>query len=202
MAVSPKRRLILASRSPRRQQLLREAGYLFEVIPPDEEAECGFCSGESPPQYAARLAYQKAANVAQRIEAGLILACDTIVSCDGRILGKPQDEDDARRILCLLRGKEHSVFTGVCLWDYPQFDPDIQVAETRLVMETLTDEEIEDYLRSGLWEGKAGAFGYQDRLGWLRIIEGSESNVVGLPIELLQQMIARIEQSRPTEMRD
>jgi len=76
------------------------------------------------------------------------------------------------------------------------------VAETRLVMETLTDEEIEDYLRSGLWEGKAGAFGYQDRLGWLRIIEGSESNVVGLPIELLQQMIARIEQSRPTEMRD
>jgi len=202
MAVSLKRRIILASRSPRRQQLLREAGYSFEVIPPDEEAECGFCSGESPPQYAARLAYQKAANVAQRIKTGLILACDTIVSCDGRILGKPQDEDDARGILHLLRGKEHSVFTGVCLWDYPHFDPNIQVAETRLVMETLSDEEIEDYLRSGLWEGKAGAFGYQDRLGWLRIIEGSESNVVGLPIELLQQMIAGIEQSRPTEMRD
>lgn len=202
MTKSLKRRIILASRSPRRQQLLREAGYPFEVIPPDEEAECGFCSGESPPQYAARLAHQKAANVAQRIEAGLILACDTIVSCDGRILGKPQDEDDARRILHLLRGKEHSVFTGVCLWDYPQSDPKIQVAETRLGMKTLSDEEIEEYLLSGLWEGKAGAFGYQDRLGWLKIIEGSESNVVGLPMELLQRMMVQIEQSRPTEISD
>lgn len=197
MTTSLKRTIILASRSPRRQQLLQEAGYSFRVVPPDEEAECGYCSGESPPQYAARLAYQKAANVAQRIESGLILACDTVVSCDGQILGKPQDEDDARRILSFLRGKEHSVFTGVCLWDYPHSDPIIQVAETRLVMESLSDEEIEEYLLSGLWEGKAGAFGYQDRLGWLRIIEGSESNVVGLPIELLEQMIERIEQSPP-----
>jgi len=189
MSVPSKPPIILASRSPRRRQLLQEAGYSFVVVPPDEHAECGICSGESPSQFAARLAYQKAANVASKIREGLILACDTVVSCDGTILGKPLNEDDARRILCFLRGKEHSVLTGVCLWDYPNSGPNVQVDETRLVMAHLTDEEIEEYLASGLWEGKAGAFGYQDRLGWLYIIEGSESNVVGLPMELLDRMI-------------
>ncbi|MGQ9503981.1 MAG: Maf family protein [Thermogutta sp.] len=189
MAVPAKPKIILASRSPRRQHLLQEAGYSFEVVPPAEGAECGFCSGESPPQYAARLAYQKAADVARRIQTGLILACDTVVSCNGRIVGKPRDENDARSILYFLRGKEHSVFTAVCLWDYPRCAPNIQVAETKLVMENLSDAEIEEYISSRLWEGKAGAFGYQDRLGWLRILEGSESNVVGLPIELLERML-------------
>jgi len=194
-----KRTIILASQSPRRRQLLEEAGYSFVVIPPDDLAECGICSGESPPQFAARLAYQKAANVASRIREGLILACDTVVSCDGQILGKPRDEDDARKMLHLLRGREHSVFTGVCLWDYPHSSPKIQVAETRLVMAELTDEEIEEYLASGLWEGKAGAFGYQDRLGWLRIIEGTESNVVGLPLECLERMLREYQQPRATD---
>jgi len=175
---------------------LQQAGYSFVVVPPDERAECGICSGESPSQFAARLAYQKAANVASKIKEGLILACDTVVSCDGNILGKPRDEDDARRILHLLRGKQHSVLTGVCVWDYPNSAPRVQVAETRLVMSHLTDEEIEEYLASGLWEGKAGAFGYQDRLGWLHIIEGSESNVVGLPMELLDRIISDLVRSR------
>ncbi len=83
------RRLILASASPRRRELLEEAGYEFEVVAPSLEAECGVCSGESPPELVARLAYQKAADVAPRVESGLIVACDTVAECQGQVLGKP-----------------------------------------------------------------------------------------------------------------
>src|SRR5512138_3185504 len=112
-------RLILASRSPRRRELLAQAGYDFETIPPRDEAECGVCSGENPAQLVARLAYQKAADVAARVDAGIVLGCDTVVECAGQILGKPLDEDDARRILMLLRGREHRVLSGLCLWQRP-----------------------------------------------------------------------------------
>lgn len=188
------RTIILASRSPRRRQLLEEAGYSYQVIPPDESAECGVCSGETPPGYALRLAYQKAQSVARKIQTGLILSADTVVACGGQIIGKPRNEAHAREILRFLRGQEHSVLTAVCLWDYPVRPPDIRVAETRLVMAPLSDDQIEEYLESGLWEEKAGAFGYQDRLGWLTIMSGSETNVVGLPMELLAEMLEQLPQ--------
>lgn len=183
-------KLILASRSPRRRQLLAEAGYQFEVHPPTESAECGVCSGENPAQMVARLAYQKAADVAAKVNAGVVVGCDTIVECAGQILGKPQDERDARRILQLLSGREHRVFSGLCLWETPDGEPEVRVDVTRLRMDTLSDQQLDDYLATGAWEGKAGGFGYQDRLGWIHILEGSESNVVGLPMELLATMLA------------
>lgn len=186
--MTQQRPLILASRSPRRSQLLAEAGYQFEVLPADESAECGICSGESPQQYVARLALQKAQDVARRIPSGLLLACDTVAEWGGQILGKPHNETHARQMLETLSGRVHRVHSGLCLWDYPQRDPLIEVATTTLRMEQLTPQQIEEYLASGLWEGKAGAFGYQDRLGWLHVVEGSESNVVGLPMELMQQL--------------
>ena len=182
--------LILASRSPRRRQLLEEAGYKFTVVPPSDSAECGVCSGENPAQLVARLAYQKAADVAARIEEGLVLGCDTVAECEGHILGKPEDEDHARRMLQALSGQQHRVFSGVCLWKRPGTEPLVRVETTILQMDRLSEEALEDYLASGSWEGKAGAFGYQDRLGWVHIVEGSESNVVGLPMELLAAMIA------------
>jgi septum formation protein len=183
-------RLILASRSPRRRELLAQAGYAFEVIPPAQTAECGVCSGENPDQMVARLACQKAADVARRVASGLILGCDTVVECDGQILGKPADVPHARQMLRLLRGREHRVLTGVCLWRQPGPEPLVRVAATRLRLDLLDDDQIERYLASGDWEGKAGGFGYQDRLGWVHVLEGSESNVVGLPLELLAQMLA------------
>jgi septum formation protein len=183
-------KLILASRSPRRRQLLVEAGYQFEVWPPAETAECGVCSGENPAQMVARLAYQKAADVAAKVDAGVVVGCDTIVECAGQILGKPQDERDARRILQLLSGREHRVFSGLCLWEKPGGKPEVRVDVTRLRMDSLSDQHLDDYLATGVWEGKAGGFGYQDRLGWIHILEGSESNVVGLPMELLAKMLA------------
>ena len=102
-------KLILASRSPRRRELLREAGYAFEVIPASEAAEGGVRDGESPPQLVERLARAKAADVAGRVDAGFVLGCDTVAECGGQILGKPADREDARRMLELLRGQEHRV---------------------------------------------------------------------------------------------
>ncbi len=185
-------KLVLASRSPRRRELLARAGYQFEVHPPSEMAEDSLSGGETPAQLVARLARQKAADVARRIECGLIVGCDTVAECDGQILGKPVNLPDARRMLETLRGREHRVLSGLCLWEQPAGRVDVRVDVTRLRMDPLGDAEIGEYLRSGAWKGKAGAFGYQDRLGWVHVMEGSESNVVGLPLELLAEMIGEM----------
>jgi len=184
-------KLILASRSPRRRELLSAAGYDFEVCPPSASAETGPRSGESPSEFVARLAHQKAADVAERIGAGLLLACDTVAECDGRILGKPDNEARAREMLQSLSGRTHRVLSGVCLWRIPEGQPVVRVAETTLRMDVLSDGQLDEYLASGAWRGKAGGFGYQDRLGWVHVLEGSESNVVGLPLELLAEMLSR-----------
>ncbi|HEV3137139.1 MAG TPA: Maf family protein, partial [Pirellulales bacterium] len=89
-------------------------------------------------------------------------------------------------------GREHRVYSGLCLWPLFSDQPQVRVARTTLRMDPLAERDIEEYLTSGVWEGKAGAFGYQDRVGWLRIVEGSESNVVGLPLELLDEMLANL----------
>jgi septum formation protein len=95
-------------------------------------------------------------------------------------------------MLTQLSGREHRVISGICLWPLTNSPPLVRVAITRLRMDPLTDSQLDEYLHSGAWKGKAGAFGYQDRLGWVHIIEGSESNVVGLPMELLAEMLAEI----------
>jgi septum formation protein len=183
-------RLILASSSPRRRQLLAEAGYAFSVVPPHESAECGVCSRETPPELVARLAFQKAGDVARRTPRGVVIGCDTVAECEGQILGKPAHRDHARQMLGLLRGREHHVYSGLCLWRRPGDEHHVQVDVTKLVMEARSNAEIDQYLDTGQWEGKAGAFGYQDGLDWVHILEGSESNVVGLPLELLARMLA------------
>lgn len=182
-------RLILASSSPRRRQLLQQAGYDFQVIAPSDTAECGICSSETPPELVARLAYQKAEDVAKRLETGLVVGCDTVAECLGQILGKPKNREHAREMLSLLRGREHRVYSGLCLWRRPEDQVSVQVEVTRLVMDPIADRQLETYLDTDQWEGKAGAFGYQDGLDWVHILEGSESNVVGLPLELLERML-------------
>jgi len=182
-------KLILASRSPRRRELLTEAGYEFEIVVPDQAAECGVCSRETPEKLVARLARQKAANVVPKISQGVVLGCDTVAECEGQILGKPANEEHARQMLQMLSGRDHRVHSGLCLWNVPDGIPAIRVAVTSLRMDRLSAAEIEDYLAGGLWEGKAGAFGYQDRLGWVHVVAGSETNVVGLPMELLAEML-------------
>ena len=168
MAIGTK--LILASGSPRRRELLAEAGYDFDVVAPSDEveaAENGLCSNCGPAELVAKLALRKAQDVATRVERGLLVACDTVAECGGQILGKPADIDDARRILELLSGREHRVYSGLCVWKFPERPAELRVAVTRLEMDRLAAADLDEYLASGLWEGKAGAFGYQDRLGWV-----------------------------------
>ena len=141
----------------------------------------------------ARLALQKAADVVGKVRSGLVLACDTVAECEGVILGKPADTDHARQMLQRLSGTEHRVLSGLCLWQAPDGQPHLRVAVTSLRMDTLSDDQLEEYLAGGGWKGKAGAFGYQDRLGWVHVVQGSESNVVGLPLELLAEMLADLQ---------
>jgi septum formation protein len=186
-------RLILASSSPRRRELLAQYGYSFEVLPLPADAEEPAKAGEAPEALVARLALQKARAVAAGIQSGVLLTCDTVAACRGRILGKPRDVEDAREMLRWQRGREQEVYSGLCVWPLPHGQPRVAVAVTRLRMAPISDEQLEEYLSSGLWEGKAGAFGYQDRLGWLEILEGSETNVVGLPMELLAELVQAAE---------
>lgn len=189
--LSAKPHLILASQSPRRRQLLADWGYDFEVLAPRESAECGVCSRETPPELVARLAWQKAKDVAPRVPAGIVVGCDTVAECHGMILGKPYDRDHAREMLSLMRGRVHHVYSGLCLVYRPSNETHVEVAVSKLEMKQFSDEQLEAHLESGAWEGKAGAFGFQDGLDWVRLVEGSESNVVGLPMELLAEMLAK-----------
>ena len=190
---------ILASGSPRRAQLLLAAGYQFEVILAADSAECGVCSRETAPELVARYAYRKAADVASRLESGLVLAADTVASCLGQILGKPRDQQHAEVILRTLSGRRHDVYTGVCLWSVTHRKCLVDVVRTELEMAALSEAMLEDYLDSMLWEGKAGAFGYQDGNDWLRVLgDGSESNVVGLPMERLAELLEKFDQTAET----
>ena len=185
-------RLILASQSPRRRQLMEEAGYEFEVIVASDSAEDGLCSGESAREMVARFGRQKAEDVARRVDEGIVIGCDTVAEVDGQILGKPRDEEHAEQMLKQLRGRQHHVHSGLCVIRKPDGLQRVSVATTSLYMKKISDEEIAEYLATDLWIGKAGGFGLQDRTGWLETCSGSESNVVGLPMELLRLLLAEM----------
>ncbi len=184
------REIILASSSPRRRELLERFGYRFRILEPDPNAECGICSRETPPELVARLAYQKAANVIEKIDSGLVLACDTVAECVAIILGKPENRSHAKQMLERLRGRKHSVYSGICLWNKDTANRSIRVDVSHLWMEPISDAQLEAYLDTEQWVGKAGAFGFQDGPDWIRLDSGSASNVVGLPMEMLQSMLA------------
>ena len=177
--------LILASQSPRRKSLLESAGYDFIVDAPDDSVERGICSSCSPEELVVESAFLKAAAIAIRHDAGIVLAADTFAVCGSETLGKPRDRDHAELMLRTMSGKEHRVLTGVCLRIVGSSKIKTYLEQTTLVMSNLDEEKLQDYLDSDGWIGKAGAFGYQDGLDWVRIKEGLESTVVGLPVEKL-----------------
>lgn len=191
--------LILASVSPRRSQLLGEAGYSFEVYtPPYLEPDTDHL-GLTPRAHAEALSYFKAKSVAERIERGLVLGADTVVACRDTIFGKPADAADARRILEILMHAPHEVITGVTLIDAADGRRLIRHDVTRVVMRPMPAGKFEAYIASGDWEGKAGAYGIQDSGdAFIDRIDGSFSNVVGLPMELLGRMLAEFETLAPS----
>ncbi|MEM7476883.1 MAG: Maf family protein [Planctomycetota bacterium] len=187
-------RLILASQSPRRHQLMTAAGFEFETVLPGPNAECGVCAGESTPELVARLAFQKAKDVAARVDfPATIIACDTVADVMGQVLGKPRDRDHAEQMIRLLCGRRHSVYSGLCLQQLPNGEPKVQVERSELFMKELSEEQLQEYLDSEDWEGKSGAFGYQDGHPWLELVSGTADNVVGLPMDLLRRMLSELE---------
>lgn len=183
-------RLILASASPRRRALLIEQGYEVEVVvPPFKEPTAA--DRDLPPAHLAQaLSHFKAQAVAMSVHTGMILAGDTIVTLGSSVFGKPIDRADAGRILTALSGTTHDVITGVTLLDAATGERAIRHDTTAVTMYGLSADEIDAYLDSDAWIGKAGAFGIQDRDDpFVERIDGSYTNVVGFPMELIDRML-------------
>jgi septum formation protein len=182
--------LILASASPRRADLLREAGIDVEVRPAnvDEDVE----SGEAPEVYVRRVAEAKARAISARSPGRHVLAADTAVVVEGQILGKPSDADDAARMLRMLSGRSHLVISGVCLMKDGQPLADTEVAVTVVEFAELSSAEIAWYVASGESMDKAGGYGIQGlACRFVTRVAGSYSNVVGLPIALVYRMCTK-----------
>ncbi len=189
--------LILASQSPRRKKLLKQIGMEFRVIP-SRAAEI-FSSHQSPGENAQRIALEKVTDVAARLRKGIVIGADTIVVLDHHVLGKPKSKDDAKRMLRLLSGREHSVFTGFALKDVESGKYTAGVEETKVRFRKLGEKEIADYVNSGSPMDKAGSYGIQDDFGavFIERVNGCFYNVVGFPLarfySTFQQFAADLE---------
>ncbi|MCS7032979.1 MAG: Maf family protein [Phycisphaerae bacterium] len=181
--------LVLASASPRRRELLLQAGFEFEVHPADID-EDDFPANILPADLATALARRKAEAVAARFPECVVLGADTVVAFGDTILGKPRDAADAKRMLTLLAGTTHVVITGVSvIHRLGGFERTIRVLSA-VHMRPLTNSEIAAYVASGAWEGKAGGYGIQDRDPFVRKVGGDYTNVVGLPMKATIKLLA------------
>jgi septum formation protein len=179
--------LVLASASPRRQELLRNAGIPYTVQPADIDETP--LAREAPRDCAERLAREKALAVFRSRPHAYVLGADTIVVIDDMILGKPRDVDDAGRMLRLLSGRTHSVITGVCVVSTVASERTVSET-TRVTMCDVSDDEIRDYVATGEPMDKAGAYAIQGLASrWISRIEGDYNNVVGLPVALVYRML-------------
>jgi len=185
-------KIILASRSPRRADILRSVGWPFEVMVAgiDETRQ----DGEGPSDYVRRLSLAKARVVASKLDEGLVLGADTTVAIDNHILEKPLDENDARRMLKLLSGRWHEVLTAVALVHAgKETAPTVGLETTRVRFGELTDAEIDWYVSTGEPLDKAGAYGIQEKAAlFIEEIQGDYFNVMGLPIRLVYELITAL----------
>lgn len=187
--------LILASASPRRHELLMAAGLDHVIRPADIPEERR--AGESPLDFVRRIAEEKARAVPAG-PADVVLGADTIVLVDGQIFGKPASDQDAARMLRKLSGREHYVYTGICLLFAER--PIVDAAATRVSFTKLTEDEISEYVQSGEPGDKAGAYAIQGRASkFIEAIEGSYPNVVGLPISLVYRHLKALQNPRREE---
>jgi septum formation protein len=186
--------LVLASASPRRQELLRNAGIAFITQPADVDETP--LNGESAQECAERLAREKALSIAQSRPQDIVLGADTVVVVGGEILGKPLHAEDAVRMLRLLSGRQHQVITGVCIVRANPRNPEsVRVASetTAVTMSELSEQEIREYVATGEPMDKAGGYAIQGMASrWIPRIEGDYSNVVGLPIALVYRMLREL----------
>lgn len=180
-------RLILASGSPRRRELLAGMGYRFEIIVPDVDEHV---SGHAR-DVVGILSRRKAQAVADAQDQGVIIASDTLVSLNGEALGKPEDEADAHRMLRILSDNTHEVFTGVTIIDAASGKTETRVVRTGVRFRALSDAEILDYIATGEPMDKAGAYGIQGGAGkFVEELDGSYENVIGFPVDEIRDMLS------------
>jgi septum formation protein len=183
-------KLVLASSSLRRRELLEAAGWPYEAVVAgiDESLK----QNEAPAVYVQRLARSKAEAVATRLQSGLVLGADTTVVVENQILGQPADDNDARRMLNLLRGRWHEVLTGVAAVRVGG-ETTVDYETTRVRFAEMTTEEIDWYIATGEARGKAGAYGIQGAAGlFIEEIQGDYFNIVGLPIRLVYELTGKV----------
>ena len=189
MAEKTSQRLILASGSLGRRLLMEDAGYSFDVRPANIDEPDGR-DARDPREFVHHVAWLKAAAAALRYDDGLVIAADTVGWIEGEVIGKPTDEADARRILNKLGGATHELWTGVVLWRRPD---DVQLVwqeVSRVAFRKLSDAEIDTYLATRKWQGCSGAYAVNmEHDDIVTIVEGSVSNVVGLPMETLARVL-------------
>ena len=184
-------KLILASKSPRRAEILRAVGWPFEVVAPNIDETRG--PHEDAVSYVKRLAQTKAETVAKQFPDALVVGADTVVLVDDEILGQPRDENDARRMLNLLSGKWHEVLTGVALVNKSN-GVLVKHESTRVLFAGLSEKEIDEYISTREPMDKAGAYAIQGRAAlFIEKIQGDYFNIVGLPIRLVYELIRTLE---------
>lgn len=184
------KKIILASQSPRRRMLLNMLGLDFVSIAAD--ADESFYPGEQAQPGAERMARQKALAVARNLNEGLVIAADTVVCCEGEIMGKPLNEEDAFLKLSRLSGKAHQVITAICIIDTEESGMDLESELTTVYFRDLTPQEINGYIKSGEAMDKAGAYGIQGLASvFVEKIDGCYFNVVGMPLTRLYKALKR-----------
>ena len=191
-------RILLASASPRRAELLARMGYAFDVVPPDVDETVR--AGADPAAEAERLAAAKAEDVAGRTPPSILVAADTVVALGGEILGKPRDRAHAREMLGRLSGTRHHVITGLCVLDTRAGRRRVGSVSTAVTMTAMTPRQIAEYVDSGEADGKAGAYAIPETADrYVSHLEGSFDNVVGLPTERLGEILRELgaEPGRP-----
>ncbi len=182
--------IILASSSPRRKQLLAEAGYKFTIVCPDVDESAFDTEGISPCEYAERLAVAKARSVAGKFPDSLVIGADTVADFEGEIIGKPADAKEAEEITRKLFSGPHKVITAVAIVRESRGTEIVESDSTTVYPKKLTESQIAEHIKGGSWRGKAGAYAIQEGGDeFIERIEGSLTNVMGLPMELVQRLL-------------
>jgi septum formation protein len=185
--------IILASASPRRRQLMSEAGYEFMVVPPEVDESAFETNNADPVEYAKQLALAKSKSVAQKYPDSFVIGADTIVDFQGQIIGKAANTKDAEKITKELFSEPHKVITGVAIVRLSDETELVRSDSTTVYPKKMTAEQIADHIEGGSWRDKAGAYAIQETGDeFVEKIEGSLTNVMGLPMELLESLLAEL----------
>jgi len=184
-------KIVLASGSPRRIELMRKVLPEVEIIPPDVDERIQK-DDLSPEELVLSIAEKKAMSVRDKVDRGIIVAADTIVVLDDKIFGKPHTEEEAERMICELQGREHSVYTGVVIVKVPDNIVRRFAERSKVKIKAMNDDEVTTYIKHAKWQDKAGAYGIQETPDIVEYYHGDYYNIVGLPVDKTLELIHKV----------